>query len=356
MTIEEAVSKPDGKIFTEDLKTMLYLSKSDSDLDLLVSAIRKYQTQESTAIFGFNFETPLIRLLYSLNKTDRALAIFLEENDSVFQKFYTAGAILMNKLLEEKRYDDVIKILNKIINKFRNDKKSDPSSRLRTMDISNLVTEALLGMNSVEALNLAKKILVDFKELNLEMHDNAYIKLILLAHNQNQIDFAYELTSLIKNKSINIVNNLKFLSLVRMNRIDDAIQLAEDTNKIVLDRAIQNRLFFQETLAILEDMAGKLEGEKKGRAQDLVNTIKQENKLIELSLNDYALRLREDKKPRGQFREQNQQDQQMNRPRQQNQRNQQGQQMYRQQNQRREGQQNRQGQFKTQREANLRED
>ncbi|RNA26624.1 pentatricopeptide repeat-containing mitochondrial-like [Brachionus plicatilis] len=345
VTIEEAVSKPDGKIFTEDLKTLLYLSKSDSDLDLLVNAIRKYQKQESTAIFGFNFETPLIRLLYSLNKTDRALALFLDENDSVLKRFYTAGTILMNKLLEEKRYEDSIKVVNKMINKFKQDKKSDPNSRLRTMDITNLATEALLGINNADALSHAKKMLIDFKELNLEIHDNAYIKLILLAHNQNQIDFAYELTSLIKNKNQNIINNLKFLSLIRLDRIDDAIQIAEDTNKIVLERGIENRLFFKETLAVLVDLAGKLEGEKKDRVQDLVTTIKQEKKLIDLSLNDYALRLREDRK-QNQQNQQRQQGQPMDRQRQQNQRDQ----------QRQQGQQSRQRQNRTQREENSRED
>lgn len=343
VTIEEAVSKPDSKIFTEDLKTLLYLSKSDSDLDLLVNAIRKYQKQESAAIFGFNFETPLIRLLYSLNKTDRALELFLDENDSVLQKFYTAGTILMNKLLEEKRYEDTIKVLNRMLRKFRHDKKSDPNSRLRTMDLSNLATEALLGINTSDALNHAKKMIADFKELNLEIHDNAYIKLILLSHNQNQIDFAYELTSLIKNKSQNIINNLKFLSLIRLNRIDDAILLAEDTNKIILDRGIQNRLFFKETLSILEDMAGKLNGEKKDRVQDLIDAIKKENKLIDLNLNDYALKLREDKKSKTPQRQQNQE---TYRPRQQYQRDQ----------QRQQGEQNRQRQKRTQNEGNSRED
>lgn len=343
VTIEEAISKPDAKIFTEDLKTLLYLSKSDSDLDLLVNAIRKYQKQESAAIFGFNFETPLIRLLYSLNQTDRALSLILDENDSVLQKFYTAGTILMNKLLEEKRYEDTIKVLNRIISKFRQDKKADPNSRLRTMDLSNLATEALLGINTSDALNLAKKMLVDFKELNLEFHDNAYIKLILLSHNQNQIDFAYELTSLIKNKNPSIINNLKFLSLVRLNRIDDAILLAEDTNKMILDRGIQNRLFFKETLSILEDMAGKLSGEKKDRVQDLVNTIKQENKIIDLKLNDYALKLRENKKINTQQRQTNEQ---TNRPRQQ----------YQSDQPRQRGQQNRQRQNRIQSEANSRED
>lgn len=124
---------------------MLYLTKSDADLDVLINAIRKYQKQESAAIFNFSFETPLMRLLYSLNKTDKALELFMKEEDSILQKFFTAGTILTNKLLEEKRYDDALKVLNKILNKVREEKQTDPNSRFRTMDLSNLATEAMLG-------------------------------------------------------------------------------------------------------------------------------------------------------------------------------------------------------------------
>ncbi len=36
----------------------------------------RYQSQESLAIFNFNFEAPLARLLTHLNKVDRALEVF----------------------------------------------------------------------------------------------------------------------------------------------------------------------------------------------------------------------------------------------------------------------------------------
>jgi hypothetical protein len=42
MTIEQSLSKPDSKIFTEDLKNLLYLTKNDTDLDLLLRALKRY--------------------------------------------------------------------------------------------------------------------------------------------------------------------------------------------------------------------------------------------------------------------------------------------------------------------------
>jgi hypothetical protein len=49
MTIEQSLAKPDSKIFTEDLKTLLYLTKGDSDLDLFLRALKKFD-------FFFNIE------------------------------------------------------------------------------------------------------------------------------------------------------------------------------------------------------------------------------------------------------------------------------------------------------------
>jgi hypothetical protein len=41
MTVQETLTRPEAKIFTEDLKTLLYLSKTDNDLEFLIKAIKK---------------------------------------------------------------------------------------------------------------------------------------------------------------------------------------------------------------------------------------------------------------------------------------------------------------------------
>jgi hypothetical protein len=47
-----------------------------------------------------------------MNKTDTALDLFMN-NSEIFGESYKVFLILMNKLLEEKRYDDVIRVFNK---------------------------------------------------------------------------------------------------------------------------------------------------------------------------------------------------------------------------------------------------
>jgi hypothetical protein len=76
--IETAVSQPAGIILTNDLKTLLFTAKTDEELDLVLKAIQKYETQ--SAVLGklkFNFEAPLMLLFYVSNKTNKALELFM---------------------------------------------------------------------------------------------------------------------------------------------------------------------------------------------------------------------------------------------------------------------------------------
>ncbi len=74
--IQDKVANSDSSIFTDDLKTFLYLAKTDEDLSLLQQSIRKYESQALNAL-KYNFESPLMRLMYAQNKTDEALKIFM---------------------------------------------------------------------------------------------------------------------------------------------------------------------------------------------------------------------------------------------------------------------------------------
>jgi uncharacterized integral membrane protein len=105
-TIQESLARPDGKIFTEDLKALLYSTRTDEDLDFLIKAIKRYnpsiwskcrlvvvmfvviylllffifiqiryQSHESLTMFSYSFDAPLARLLYILGKMDLAVKL-----------------------------------------------------------------------------------------------------------------------------------------------------------------------------------------------------------------------------------------------------------------------------------------
>ena len=81
-----------------------------------------------------------MKLLYSLNKTDVALDLFMKDAPELAGSKKTA-LTLMNKLATEKRYDDVLKVYAKIFEK----KVPEDLASLNTVlgQIINLVAESL---------------------------------------------------------------------------------------------------------------------------------------------------------------------------------------------------------------------
>jgi hypothetical protein len=76
--IETALSKPEEKILTDDVKTLLYSTMLGDDIGLVLKAIQKYETQSSDlGPLKFNFEVPLMKLFYVQNETAKALELFM---------------------------------------------------------------------------------------------------------------------------------------------------------------------------------------------------------------------------------------------------------------------------------------
>jgi hypothetical protein len=124
----------------KEIFVLLYTAKSDRELDFLLKAIQKYDTQ--SGVLGdlkFHFGSALMQLFYVQNKTDKALELYLSkvimqhlnffykrsldisnlynlifklQEKNIFQTARVA-ILLMNKLYEEKRYNDVVRVFDK---------------------------------------------------------------------------------------------------------------------------------------------------------------------------------------------------------------------------------------------------
>ena len=275
LTVEENMNKENGKIFTEDLKLMLYLTQSDSDLDFLINAIKKYQAQEALAIFNFKFEAPLMRLLYVLNKTDKALELYLADK-GVMNDSNTVATLLANKLLEEKRYDDVIKVYNKAAKTI----KTTESNK-----ISELYLDALVEKNNAEALKKAKEFLEKLNPQN-NYYDKYVKKVFLLAFSQNDTSYAYELISKMKNTALVITQNYKIMTMAKLNRAEEALKLAE-TIRVGPNKS---RIFFRETFNELKALQEKTTSEElKARLTTLIDN--SSDKLFERDLKSSIIKM-----------------------------------------------------------------
>lgn len=227
-TMEQNLAKTDGKVFTEDLKTLLYLTKTDSDIELLLNAVKKYTSQNASAIFNFNFEPPLSKLLINLNKIDKALEIFGEKNEYKFKILRTPRLVTMNKLLELQRYSDVLNLAKIEIADFkvRKANKKEGEKVFVGHQLLNIVCHAAMELNTPDALKDAKEMCDIAVENGEFLQSKTAALLFLLAVEQNDLEFAYELATKIKESSF-LNKNLKIIALAKLNRIDKALDIVK---------------------------------------------------------------------------------------------------------------------------------
>ena len=94
--IASELVKPNGYIRKRDLRTLVHLAKTDQEIDLAIKAIQKYYTQKD-AIKDY-FGTPLMRLLYIFDKTDRALELFFSQVLEFFILSHSRSFILFQRM------------------------------------------------------------------------------------------------------------------------------------------------------------------------------------------------------------------------------------------------------------------
>ncbi len=77
--IEKGMSDGKAKLFTEDLKTLIYLTQNEKEFDFIFSAVKKYYSQGESGVFNFHFGMPLMRCAYNLNLTDKMYEMVMNQ-------------------------------------------------------------------------------------------------------------------------------------------------------------------------------------------------------------------------------------------------------------------------------------
>jgi hypothetical protein len=133
--LENALFKQNGKIDYNDLSSFFHNVKTNKDLNLFLEAMKRYQSHQSK--LDFKLSLPLMHFLYVSSRTDKALELFMSEVALIsfylcksillffvfhflFTKenkfFHTEKVVilLMNKLYEDKRYDEMVQVYNRL--------------------------------------------------------------------------------------------------------------------------------------------------------------------------------------------------------------------------------------------------
>lgn len=92
--------------------------------------------------------------------------------------------MLLNKLVEEKKFDEVLKVTNKHLQNVANAKQAPTNKNLVSRDSMRLITESLLEKNDASALEQAKNIFKQVSDLKSEIPAGSIMHVIALALDQ----------------------------------------------------------------------------------------------------------------------------------------------------------------------------
>ncbi|CAF1328220.1 unnamed protein product [Rotaria magnacalcarata] len=270
----DSIEQSNSQIFTEDLRNMIMSAENDTEIETVIQALKKYSNNK-VKFSDYHFGSPIMRLLYIQNKTNLALELYMNETlKNVFNDSASA-LVLMNKLIEEKRYDDAVKVFD-----FGSQRGfSTASGRVFPSDVVMLAIEGLYRKNTKDALTKAKEIMSKVKEHDSDVNPRTAAMVALLAIQQGETSFAMEILDAVHTQNYTIVKNIRAICYADMGRIEESInviQLLAEQAPINNDR----RRVFPLVMRHIRIAAEKLNDQSLlSRFEELSKTVLKNNRL-----------------------------------------------------------------------------
>jgi len=127
----------------------------------------------------------------------------------------------MNKLIEEKRYDEAIKV-------FEYGSKrgfSTISGRAYPTDVVMLAIEGLYRQNTKESLTKAKELISKVRESDADINPRTASMAGLLAIQQDEPSFAMEVLGAVRAQNLVTIQNIRAICYADMGRVEEAINV-----------------------------------------------------------------------------------------------------------------------------------
>ncbi|KAL1129869.1 hypothetical protein AAG570_012813 [Ranatra chinensis] len=205
-------------IFTEDLKHIVHLAELD-DLDLVQAMMVKFSQQNKELRFGsFVFGPVVMRMYHYLNKPIEALAAFRNsEMDNFFDQLISFQ-ILMDLLLKNNMYDEVLEVFDIVKNKQLQGAKYPKNAVV-------LALAACYKLNTPESFEYAKRLWSELNEVGHYPMRRAATFAAALALKQNSPHIALEILTSMRQQTYVTIRNLKVAALADLGRPDDALPI-----------------------------------------------------------------------------------------------------------------------------------
>ncbi|KAI1296775.1 Pentatricopeptide repeat-containing protein 2, mitochondrial [Halotydeus destructor] len=219
-------------VFTEDLKNVTFLiTDSPEDLELLVTMLKKFNSQNRDLRFGsFVFGPVIMRSLYTFRKWEAALALLKDEKCNGFFDQISSYLIVMNLLYKEKQYSRVLELFDLF-------QDAGVFEQRFPRDLVVLALASCYHIGTPEAFEIANGIVKKARIAGSPISKRGVAFYAALCLKNSNPQLAMEALSLTfplgPKKPINldpiaiphsiVIENLKPIALARMGRVEDSL-------------------------------------------------------------------------------------------------------------------------------------
>ncbi|GAB1600052.1 pentatricopeptide repeat-containing protein 2, mitochondrial-like [Argonauta hians] len=236
------------RIFTDDLKTMVYIAINKEEIELVKKMLIKYLHQDNSQQFTtYSFGPVVLRLLYVMKEVDFALELF--QNPETKPLFFqvTSYLILMDMLYKNNNYNETLKVFEKVSETETNIKYPN--------DCTTLAFASYYALNTTESLQQSQNLLKECLNLKLQISNRALCFAAMLALKQEKPAVALEMISLRNDDFQIVLKNIRALCYTKLNRIEDTFPILRSI--LQHDSPYKNRQMkvFPEVLNVLHASA-----------------------------------------------------------------------------------------------------
>ncbi|XP_017663720.1 PREDICTED: pentatricopeptide repeat-containing protein 2, mitochondrial isoform X1 [Lepidothrix coronata] len=245
-SIKEKLKK-NGIILKNELKNLLHLCQTSSDVELARKVIYRYHEQNGiTALQNFKFGPLFMRLCYELDLERPAVELIKDQNLHGFFSESTSFHILMTMLFKKGHFESALEVLVEM------KKQGIPFNKETYL----LAFAICYKLDNLESSKISAKLLEEAQLKGDTLSLRAYCFAMATALKQNDVAQAKLYCSQIMKTENKLYNNLKVLVQLRSGLLEEVIKTLEAAVEVDTPPFVKKLEFSEQVLATVR---GKME-------------------------------------------------------------------------------------------------
>ncbi|XP_051498053.1 pentatricopeptide repeat-containing protein 2, mitochondrial isoform X1 [Apus apus] len=240
--------KTNGKILKNELKKLLHLCQTSSDVELARKVIYRFHEQnEITAINDFKFGPLFMRLCYELDLERPAVELIKDQNLRGFFSESTSFHILMTMLFKKGHFESALEVLVEM------KKQGVPFNKETYL----LAFAICYKLDNIESWKISEKLLEEAQLKGVTLPLRVFCFAVATALKQDDVVLAKFYCSQIMKMESKLYNNLKVLVQLKSGSLEEVIKTLEEAVEVDTPPFVKKIEFSEQVLATVREKMEK---------------------------------------------------------------------------------------------------